>query len=64
MRSLPPGLRLAESLGLLAALPAGPTLALVAGLLAGIVVLNLAAGWLVFRWSRRDLRPGLGSEVA
>jgi ABC-type antimicrobial peptide transport system permease subunit len=43
----------------LTALPAGPTLALVAGLLAGIVVLNLASGWLVFRWSIRDLRPSV-----
>jgi hypothetical protein len=43
----------------LTALPAGPTLALVAGLLTGIVALNLASGWLVFRWSLRDLRPGI-----
>ena len=32
---------------------------LVASLLCGIVVLNLAIGWLVFRWSLRDLRLGL-----
>ena len=40
-------------------LPAAPTLGLVAGLLAGIVALNLACGWMIFRWSTRDLRPGL-----
>jgi hypothetical protein len=43
----------------LSALPAAPTLALVAGLLAGIIGLNLASGWLVFRWSTRDLRPSV-----
>ncbi|MBI5692910.1 MAG: hypothetical protein HZC55_22765 [Verrucomicrobia bacterium] len=41
----------------LGTLPAAPTLALVGGLLAGILLLNLASGWLVFRWSLRDLRP-------
>ncbi len=43
----------------LAGLPPAPTLALVAALLAGIVGLNLLSGWLVFRWSLRDLRPAL-----
>jgi hypothetical protein len=43
----------------LATLPAAPTLALVASLLAGIVALNLLSGWLVFRWSLRDLRPAI-----
>jgi ABC-type antimicrobial peptide transport system permease subunit len=37
-------------------LPATPTFVLVAGLLAGIVILNLASGWLIFRWSLRDLQ--------
>jgi putative ABC transport system permease protein len=41
------------------ALPAAPTLLLVAGMLAGIVALNLACGWLIFRWSLRDLRPSV-----
>jgi hypothetical protein len=41
----------------LAALPAGLTLAVVAGLLLGILLLNLVSGWLIFRWSTRDLRP-------
>ncbi|MDO8543409.1 MAG: ABC transporter permease [Opitutaceae bacterium] len=40
-------------------LPPAPTVWLVGGLLAGIVVLNLASGWAIFRWSLRDLRPGL-----
>lgn len=40
-------------------LPPTATLLLVGGLLAGIVVVNLASGWLIFRWSLRDLRPGL-----
>ena len=43
----------------LTTLPAAPTLALVAGLLTGIVALNLLSGWLVFRWSLRDLRPAI-----
>jgi putative ABC transport system permease protein len=43
----------------LTGLPAGPTLALVGALLAGIVALNLACGWAIFRWSVRELRPGL-----
>jgi hypothetical protein len=43
----------------LSTLPAAPTLALVAGLLAGIMLLNFASGWLVFRWSTRDLRPSV-----
>jgi len=42
----------------LTALPAAPTLILVATMLTGILVLNLASGWLIFRWSLRDLRPG------
>ena len=41
----------------LTALPAAPTLALAAAMLAGIATLNLASGWLIFRWSLRDLRP-------
>jgi ABC-type lipoprotein release transport system permease subunit len=45
----------------LTALPAAPTVALIAAMLAGVVVLNLLCGWLVFRWSTRTLRPGLGS---
>lgn len=40
-------------------LPATATLVLVGGLLAGIVAVNLASGWLIFRWALRDLRPGL-----
>lgn len=40
-------------------LPAGPTLLLVGGMLAGIVALNLASGWAIFRWAMRDLRPGV-----
>lgn len=48
----------------LTALPAAPTLALVAAMLAGIFALNLASGWLIFRWSVRDLRPGLGATAA
>ena len=39
------------------ALPAAPTLALVPTMLTGIVTLNLAGGWLIFRWSLRDVRP-------
>ena len=42
----------------LTSLPAAPAVALVGGLLAGIIVLNLACGWAVFRWSLRDLCPG------
>jgi putative ABC transport system permease protein len=41
------------------ALPAAPTILLVVGLLAGIVALNLVCGWMIFRWSMRDLRPGV-----
>ena len=41
----------------LTALPAAPTLALAAAMLAGIALLNLASGWLIFRWSLRDVRP-------
>ena len=40
-------------------LPAGPTVALVAGLLAGIVALNLASGWLIFKWSSTGLKPSV-----
>lgn len=39
------------------ALPALPTLVLTAAMLTGIALLNLASGWLIFRWSLRDLRP-------
>jgi len=42
----------------LTSLPAAPAVALVGSLLAGIVALNLACGWAVFRWSLRDLHPG------
>ncbi len=48
----------------LSALPATPTIALVASLLVGIVALNLASGWVVFRWSLRDLRPGVVQDSA
>ena len=41
------------------ALPAAPTILLVVGMLAGIVALNLVCGWLIFRWSMRDLRPAM-----
>ncbi len=41
-------------------LPPAPTVLLVGSLLAGIVALNLGSGWLVFRWSLRDLRASLG----
>jgi ABC-type antimicrobial peptide transport system permease subunit len=44
-------------------LPAAPTIALVAGLLVGIVALNLASGWLIFRWSLRDLRPSVAQAA-
>jgi len=43
-------------------LPAGPTVALVAGLLGGILGLNYLSGWLVFRAALRDLRPGMGES--
>lgn len=43
----------------LTALPPAPTLLLAAALLLGIVVLNLLSGWLIFRWSLRDLRPSM-----
>lgn len=43
----------------LATLPAATTLLTVVALAAGIGVLNLIGGWLVFRWSTRDLRPGM-----
>ena len=48
----------------LTALPAAPTLALVAAMLAGIALLNLACGWLIFRWSLRDLRAGIAQPVS
>ncbi|MEO7414779.1 MAG: FtsX-like permease family protein, partial [Opitutaceae bacterium] len=41
------------------ALPPTPTVLLVAGLLCGIVGLNLVSGWVAFRWSLRDLRPSV-----
>jgi ABC-type antimicrobial peptide transport system permease subunit len=47
----------------LTALPAAPTILLVAGLLVGIVALNLASGWAIFRWSTRDLRASV-AQVA
>ncbi len=40
-------------------LPTAPTVALVTAMLAGIAVLNLACGWAIFRWSLRELRPGV-----
>ncbi|MBI5768351.1 MAG: ABC transporter permease [Verrucomicrobia bacterium] len=40
-------------------LPALPAVALVVTLLLGIVGLNLASGWAIFRWSVRDLRPSV-----
>ena len=40
-------------------LPPAPTVALVTAMLAGIGVLNLACGWAIFRWSLRELRPGV-----
>ena len=43
----------------LTALPAAPTLLLIAGMLAGVALLNLACGWAIFRWSLRDLRPSV-----
>lgn len=48
----------------IATLPPGPTLGLVLALLAGIVGLNLASGWLIFRWSLRDLRAGVEQPAA
>lgn len=48
----------------LTTLPAAATLGLVGGLLAGIIAVNLASGWLIFRWSLRDLRPGLEQVAA
>lgn len=46
------------------ALPAAATIAWVATLLLGIIILNLASGWLIFRWSVRDLRPGVVQAAA
>ena len=43
----------------LTALPAAPTLALVAAMLTGIVALNFTCGWLIFRWSLRGSHAGL-----
>lgn len=43
----------------LTTLPPVPTLLLATTLILGIVVLNLLSGWLVFRWSMRDLRPSV-----
>lgn len=48
----------------LTSLPATPTFVLVAGLLLGIVALNVASGWLAFRWSLRDLRLGVEQAAA
>lgn len=48
----------------LTALPAAATFALVAGLLFGIIALNLVSGWVIFRWSTRDLRPGMEQAAA
>jgi ABC-type antimicrobial peptide transport system permease subunit len=45
-------------------LPTAPALVLVGGLLTGIVVLNLACGWAIFRWSLRDLRPAIVQGAA
>lgn len=42
----------------LGGLPRVATLTLVTGLLAGITLLNLASGWVVFRRTARDLRLG------
>ena len=44
-------------------LPAIPTLALVTTLLCGILGLNLTCGWLIFRWSLRELRAGLAQSA-
>ncbi|MGH7955868.1 MAG: FtsX-like permease family protein, partial [Opitutaceae bacterium] len=41
------------------ALPAAPTIMLVSAMLGGIIALNLACGWAIFRWSLRDLRPSV-----
>lgn len=46
------------------ALPAAPTLILVTGMIVGIVALNLSCGWLIFRWSMRDLRPSVALAAA
>lgn len=48
----------------IAALPTAPALELVSALVLGIVGLNLASGWLIFRWSTRDLRPTVALEAA
>lgn len=40
-------------------LPPAPTVLLVSALLAGIVLLNLASGWVVFGWAMRAWRPSL-----
>ncbi|MES2696395.1 MAG: FtsX-like permease family protein [Verrucomicrobiota bacterium] len=48
----------------LTTLPPAPTLLLVATLLVGIVALNLISGWLIFRWSLRDLRPSVVQAAA
>lgn len=44
-------------------LPATPTLILVGGLLIGIVALNFASGWAIFRWSTRDLRGNVAQAA-
>lgn len=43
----------------LTSLPPVATMGLVGALLLGILGLNLASGWAVFRWSIRDLRPSV-----
>jgi putative ABC transport system permease protein len=48
----------------LTTLPPAPTLGLVLGMLLGIVALNLLSGWLVFRWSLRELRPSVALATA
>ena len=45
------------------ALPTAPAIALVAGLLIGIVALNLVSGWAIFRWSTRDLRESVAQAA-
>jgi ABC-type antimicrobial peptide transport system permease subunit len=45
------------------ALPAAPTVLLVIAMLVGIVALNLACGWAIFRWSLHDLRPSVVQEA-
>jgi ABC-type lipoprotein release transport system permease subunit len=44
-------------------LPTLPTFLLVAGLVVGIMALNLVSGWAVFRWSTRDLRGNVAQAA-